>query len=58
MKDKVAYKHPSSADNLREAIKEDWVIEISQEYCKSLESSMPCRIQAVIDSKGGHTKYF
>ena len=42
MKDKVAYKQPSGAENLQEAI---------NEYCESLLSSMPCRMQAAIDSK-------
>ena len=57
MKDKVADKQPSSAQNLKQAIKDVWVTEITQEYCESLVSSMPHRIQTVIDSKGGHTKY-
>ena len=48
MKDKVADKQPSSAQK---------ITEITQEYCESLVSSMPRRIQAVIDSKGCHTKY-
>ena len=56
MKDKVADKQPSSAQNLKQAIKDVWVTEITQEYCESLVSSMPRRIQAVIDSKEGHTK--
>ena len=57
MKDKVAYKKPSSTENLWQAIKEVWVTEITQKYSESLASSMTRRIQAVIDSKGGHTKY-
>ena len=32
--------------------------EITQEYCESLVSSMLCCIQAVIDRKEGHTKYW
>ena len=43
MKDKVAYEQPSSAGNLRQAIKEVSITEI---------------IQAVIDRKIGHTKYW
>ena len=57
MKDKVADKQPSSGKNLKQAIKDVWATEITQEYCEPLVSSMPRRIQAVIDSKGGHTKY-
>ena len=55
LKDKVAYKQPSIAKKLRQVIKEVWITEITQDYYKYLVSSMPRRIQAVIDSKGGHT---
>ena len=58
MKDKVVvYKQPSSVENLRQAIKEVWVTEITHDYCKSLVSSMPHHIHAAINSKG-HTKYW
>jgi len=57
LKDKVAYNQPSSAENLRQSIMEVWDTEIRQEYCEFLVSNMPRRIQAVIDSKGGPTKY-
>ena len=55
--EKVADKQPSSIESLNEAIKEVWIKEISAEYCNNLILSMPRRIQAVIKSKGGHTKY-
>ena len=45
MKDNVEYKQPPSAENMRQAINEVWVTEITQEYCESLVSSMPRRIQ-------------
>ena len=48
MKDKMACKQPSCAENLRQGIKEVWVTEITQENYESLVS---CRIQAFIDSK-------
>lgn len=57
VKKKVADKQPSSIESLKEAIKEVWIKEISAEYCNNLILSMPRRIQAVIKSKGGHTKY-
>ena len=38
-------------------IKEVWIKEISGEYCESLIYSMPRRLQAVVDARGGHTKY-
>ena len=40
MKDKVVYKQPPSTQNLRQAIKEVWVTEITQEYWQSLESAL------------------
>ena len=58
MKDKVTYKQPSSAENLRQAIKDVWVTDITQEYYESQVFRIPRRIQAVTDSKGGHTKYW
>ena len=57
MKDTAAYQQPPCAESLRQAIMDVWVTEITKEYCESLVSSMPCGIQVVIDSKGGHTKY-
>jgi len=57
IKHKVAYKQPSSAENLWQAIKEVWDTEITQEYCEYVVSSTPCRIQAVTDSKWGDSKY-
>ena len=56
MKDKVAYKQPSNAEYLSQAIKEVWDTEIIQEYWESPVSRMPFRIQVVIDRKGGNTK--
>ena len=53
MKDNVAYKQPSSAENPRQVV-EVWVTEITQEYGKTLVSNMPRRIRAVINSKEGH----
>ena len=53
MKDKVAFKHQSTAKNMRQAVQEVWVTQITQEYCESLVSSMPRRIQAIIHSKSG-----
>ena len=57
MKNKVSEKQPTSGAELVKVIKEDWVKEISKEYCQSLIDSMPRRIEAVIKNKGGHTKY-
>ena len=56
IKDKVVYKQPSTAENLR-IIMDVWVTEIIREYSESLVSSMLRRIQAGFDSKRGHTKY-
>ena len=55
MNNKVPFKE--SSENLRQAIKDIWVTEITQKYRESLVSSIPRRTQAVIDRKG-HTKYW
>ena len=57
MKAKVAEKYPSNLNELQQVIKEVWVEELSSEYCCKLISSIPGRMQAVIASKGGHTRY-
>ena len=57
MKDEVAEKMPSNANEMTEAIKQVWVREIPQEYCKSLTNSMPKRLAAVIQNGGSHNKY-
>ena len=57
MKDLVAEKQPSNGKALNQCIKVVWVQEISENYCNSLIESMPHRLQAMIDAKGGHTKY-
>lgn len=57
LKKKVSERRPSSLQQLREAIKDVWVSEITPEYCRKLCSSMPHRISAVLKNKGLHTKY-
>ena len=52
IKNKVAEKHPSSAKDLVKMIKEVWVKEISQEFCRNLVHSMPRRLQEVIKPEG------
>ena len=52
MKDMVAYKQPSSAENLRLVIKKMWVTEITRSTANSWYQA--CRVAS---SKGGHTKY-
>ena len=49
MKDKVAYKQPSSAENLKQPVKEVLVSEIIQAYLEYLISSKPHRIQTITD---------
>ena len=53
----VAPQNPTSSDDLVKKLKEVWVSEISQSYCKKLVHSMPDRIADVLRNKGGHTKY-
>ena len=57
IKNKVAEKHASSAKDLVKVIKEVWVKEIFQEFCRNLVYSMPRRPQEVIKTGGGSTKY-
>ena len=57
MKNTVAQKHPSSAKDLVKVIKEVWVKEISQQFCRNPVHSMPRRLQKVIKNGGGSTKY-
>ncbi|ELU01636.1 hypothetical protein CAPTEDRAFT_202396 [Capitella teleta] len=57
MKDKVAEKRPSNAQDLRSVIEKIWRDNITPDYCDALIRSMPRRIQSVLSSKGGHTKY-
>ena len=52
IKDNVAYKQSSSAENLR------YANQGCLGHCEYLVFSMPCHIQAVTDSKEGHTKYW
>ena len=57
MKNKVTEKHPSSAKDIVKVIKEAWVKEISQEFCRNLVHTMPRRLQEVIKTGEGSTKY-
>ena len=57
LKDKVGERQLSSAKDLVEVIKEVWVKEISQEYCRNLMHSMPRCLQDVIKNGEGSTKY-
>jgi len=48
--------HPSNLKQLAEFCKEEWA-KISKDRCKKLVDTYENRLQAVIDAKGGHTKY-
>ena len=56
LKNKVSEKQPTNAKSLVIAIKETWTKEIFAEYCKKLIDSKPQHIEAVLRSRGGHTK--
>jgi transposase len=49
-------KPPSGVHELWSRLEEEWN-KIPPEVCQRLIESMPRRIEAVIDAKGGHTKY-
>lgn len=57
LKKKVAEKNPTSLPDLKRIIVEVWTQEITSELCRSLITSMPRRIQAVLQNKGHHSKY-
>ena len=57
LKDKVADEHPTRTEDLEMTVKCIWMQKITAEYRKHLVHSMPCRLQAVIKNKSGHTKY-
>ena len=48
---------PRNKDQLWEIVKDEWY-QISTEVTKKLVESMQRRLQAVIDAKGGHTRYW
>jgi transposase len=47
---------PESIHKLWERVQVEWE-KITPDFCARLVNSMPQRIQAVLDAKGGHTKY-
>ena len=53
----MSQNQPGSSLELVKLIKEVSVKEMSGEYCELLIYSIPHRLQAVIDARGGHTKY-
>ena len=53
----VAARNPTSLKELKKAIVNVWVEEISPAYCEKLCLSMRTRIANVIANKGKHTKY-
>lgn len=50
------YTKIENVERLKEVLIEEWNA-ITPEYLDSLIRSMPARIQAIIDAKGGHIKY-
>lgn len=53
---KVEVCNPSNRNQLKQVIQDEWN-KISPDVCCHLMSSMLRRVKAVIDNKGGHTKY-
>lgn len=56
LKDHVAARGPKNSEDLERYAKEEWK-KIPKELCADLVVSMPRRCQAVIDARGGATKY-
>ena len=48
---------PTSYNDLKAAILKAWCTKIRADYCQALVYSMPARIKAVIDARGGTTRY-
>ena len=57
VKRKIKAKCPKTQTELKKAIVEAWVREITTEVCQRLVHSMPGRIEAVINNNGFPTKY-
>jgi len=57
LRNRVVQKHPTSLPSLIKTIKSSWVLDMPTELCRNLIGSMPRRIRAVLEAKGGHTKY-
>ncbi len=56
VKRKMPYARPNNAEELKATIRATWAL-ITPEQCHRLIDSMPRRIAAVIQAKGGPTKY-
>ncbi len=57
VKRKMINKRPKNADELKATVKETWA-SIPPQQCHKLITSMPRRIEAVINAKGASTKYW
>jgi len=57
LKNRVAEKHPTCLPSLIKTIKSSWVLDMPTELCRNLIESKLRRIRAVLEAKGGHTKY-
>ena len=57
LKQKIRLLKPTMKETLIRAIIKVWFYQISEITLKNLVDSMPRRIEALIEAKGGHTKY-
>jgi hypothetical protein len=53
---RARYPRPANIEELWEALQEEWA-KLDVEYIRKLYESMPRRVAAVVEAKGGHTKY-
>lgn len=56
LKRKVEERQPKNLQQLKEVVLEEWK-GIDSEVCRNLVHSMPRRVAAVVENRGGHTKY-
>lgn len=56
MAQQVADRKPRDLNQMKKIIKEEWA-RVNKKFLENLVASMPRRIQALVEQKGGITKY-
>jgi len=58
LQNRVPEKHPTSLPSLIKTIKSSCVLDMPTELCRNLIENMPRQIRAVLEAKGGYSKYW
>jgi hypothetical protein len=53
---RARHPKPSNLNELWTALKEEWE-NLDAGYIRTLYESMPCRVETLLEAKGGHTRY-